>query len=59
MKTAIVTGASRGIGRAITERLMRDGSLVIATGRDEQSLASLNTPSIALDLRDPTSARAL
>ncbi|MBM3765252.1 MAG: SDR family oxidoreductase [Acidobacteria bacterium] len=59
MKTAIVTGASRGIGRAIAERLMRDGFRVIATGRDEVLLASLNTPSIALDLRDPTSAQAL
>jgi len=59
MKTAIVTGASRGIGRAIAERLMRDGFRVIATGRDEELLASLNMPWIALDLRDPDSAQAL
>lgn len=52
MKTAIVTGASRGIGRAIAERLMRDGFRVIATGRDEALLASLNTPWISLDLRE-------
>jgi len=31
MKTAIVTGASRGIGRAITERLTSDGYTVIGT----------------------------
>ena len=59
MKTAIVTGASRGIGRAIAERLKRDGFRVIATGRDEALLASLNTPSIPLDLRDPASPAAL
>lgn len=59
MKTAIVTGASRGIGRAIAERLMRDGFRVIATGRDEELLASLQTPSIALDLRDPSAPSAL
>lgn len=33
-KTAIVTGASRGIGRAIAERFVEAGAFVVITGRD-------------------------
>jgi NAD(P)-dependent dehydrogenase (short-subunit alcohol dehydrogenase family) len=33
-RTAVVTGASRGIGRAIAERLARAGARVVLTGRD-------------------------
>ena len=32
-KTAIVTGASRGIGLAIAERLVADGARVVKIGR--------------------------
>ena len=40
-KTALVTGATRGIGRAITEALLESGYRVIAVGRDEAKLAEL------------------
>jgi 3-oxoacyl-[acyl-carrier protein] reductase len=37
-KTAVVTGASRGIGRAIAIELARHGALLLAAGRDERAL---------------------
>ncbi|MBI4784081.1 MAG: SDR family oxidoreductase [Oscillatoriophycideae cyanobacterium NC_groundwater_1537_Pr4_S-0.65um_50_18] len=38
-KTAIVTGSSRGIGRAIAERLGRDGASVVVTYHGNQAKA--------------------
>jgi 3-oxoacyl-[acyl-carrier protein] reductase len=38
-KAAIVTGASRGIGRAVTERLAARGTAVVMNGRDAETLA--------------------
>lgn len=38
-KTAIVTGASRGIGYAIAERLIAEGANVVITARKEDTLA--------------------
>jgi 3-oxoacyl-[acyl-carrier protein] reductase len=38
-RVAIVTGASRGIGLAIAERLVADGAKVVITARKEEALA--------------------
>jgi NAD(P)-dependent dehydrogenase (short-subunit alcohol dehydrogenase family) len=37
MKVAVVTGGTRGIGRAIAERLRHEGFRVIATARHAPS----------------------
>ena len=39
-RVAIVTGSSRGIGRACAESLLREGATVVITGRDEERLQS-------------------
>ena len=40
-RVAIVTGASRGIGRAIAKRLAKDGRHVVAVARNAEQLKSL------------------
>ncbi len=40
-RTALVTGASRGIGRAIAHAYAREGARVVVTGRDEAALDAL------------------
>jgi 3-oxoacyl-[acyl-carrier protein] reductase len=51
-RTAIVTGASRGIGLAIAERLVADGAKTVITARSQESLdaavARLGGPTRAL-----------
>ncbi|MFW6866983.1 SDR family oxidoreductase [Nocardioides sp. CPCC 206347] len=51
-RTAIVTGASRGIGLAIAERLVADGARVVITARKQEALdeavAGLGGPDVAL-----------
>ncbi|RZK47540.1 MAG: SDR family oxidoreductase [Pedobacter sp.] len=68
-KTAIVTGASQGIGRAIVKQLAAEGVRVLAVGRNEALLQSLvaeisdtngQLPVIMVqDLNDPRSVRAI
>ncbi len=59
-KTALVTGATAGLGRALAEELAGRGYQVIATGRDEAALARLDAAAaFAVDLAAPGGARAL
>jgi NAD(P)-dependent dehydrogenase (short-subunit alcohol dehydrogenase family) len=67
-KTAIVTGASRGIGRAIAGKLANDGAAVVLAARDQHALDAAvaeieagggRATAVALDLRLPDSAARL
>jgi NAD(P)-dependent dehydrogenase (short-subunit alcohol dehydrogenase family) len=67
-KVAIVTGASRGIGRAIALRLAQDGATLVLGARTEADLAKVSSEiksaggtctHFAKDLRDPESPAAL
>ncbi len=50
---AVVTGATSGIGRAIAERLLRDGWVVVAVGRRPERLAELEGAlALVVDVRD-------
>lgn len=62
MKTAIVSGSNRGIGRAIAQRLAQDGMNVVLCARDEELLKKTageigpNSMYVAADLRQPDAA---
>jgi 3-oxoacyl-[acyl-carrier protein] reductase len=62
MKTAIISGSNRGIGRAIARRLAEDGMNVVLCARDEELLNATakmigaNVLTVPVDLRLPDSA---
>jgi short-subunit dehydrogenase len=64
-RTAFVTGASTGLGRAFADMLLADGVRVWGTSRDVSRLADLRTQQpalftpIALDLRDGRAAEKI
>jgi NAD(P)-dependent dehydrogenase (short-subunit alcohol dehydrogenase family) len=50
-RTALITGASRGIGLAIARKLAQEGCNLIITGRDQKSLQKVSRELLRLKIR--------
>jgi NADP-dependent 3-hydroxy acid dehydrogenase YdfG len=59
MSSVLITGANRGIGRAITREFARRGHRVLAAARDPRTLTDLDVDQrLALDVTDDASVAA-
>lgn len=66
-RTAIVTGSTRGIGRAIAEALLEAGASVVINGRDDRTTSAVaeqlsgrgKVLGVAADVADPLSCERL
>ena len=62
MPTALIIGASRGIGRELVRQYLADGWRVLATARDEAGLGqlqSMGVQALRVDVANPASVTSL